>query len=567
MHSTERQRLPRTGLALLVEMVASLKKWSLNYWIAIFTGVIVLLIAVLLTLAISRARRDALAQASLKASYLSEALAEEAEGQLDTLAVATEFVKRRVETEGDAVPLAVLKGMISSYIRSLDNIAVMGADGGLQATSGDVTSVPSNFSQFDFFRINRDSSSVGFRIGDPVAGLLPNRLMIPATQSLQTEDGKFAGVVLFLLDPERATEMYHRVDLGSSGSLELIGTDGIVFFGYTLPRGLDPSVIGSSAATESTLAQEESGTSGSYIARSSVDGIERVYSWRRLANFPLIAIVGLGKAEALAAANRQAIRLIVLAVLTVGFLLGLTIRLSREISRRIKQTQALAETNARLTAAFVDIAERKRHEEHINLLLSEVNHRSKNILAVVQAIARQTVAATPDDFIERFDDRIQALSASQDLLVNNDWKGVDLRELTRSQLGHLGDLVDKRIELNGPALLLSASAAQAIGMAVHELATNARKYGALSNDSGRVDIGWSLEPGEDGEKTFVITWRESGGPAVAVPTRAGFGSAVLCQVAKESFGAEVELKYAATGVVWRLQCAAREVLIDGNPST
>ncbi len=214
----------------------------------------------------------------------------------------------------------------------------------------------------------------------------------------------------------------------------------------------------------------------------------------------------------------------------------------------------------KLVATGRDITEAKEAEEHIELLLREVNHRCKNMLAVVQAIARQTVAAKPDDFIERFAERIRALAASQDLLIQNEWRGVGLQELARSQLGHFKDLVDKRIELRGPPLFVSASAAQTIGMALHELATNAGKYGALSIDSGCVEVGWSLERGEDGGENFVISWRERGGPPVMTPVRAGFGSTVLCQVAGEGLDGEVELDYASTGLVWRLQCPAGEVM-------
>ena len=103
-------------------------------------------------------------------------------------------------------------------------------------------------------------------------------------------------------------------------------------------------------------------------------------------------------------------------------------------------------------------------------------------------------------------------------------------------------------------------------MALHELATNAGKYGALSDDRGRVEVSWSLEPEEGGGETFVISWRERGGPAVRAPARTGFGSTVLRRVAKESLDAQVELDYASTGLVWRLQCPAREV-VDVSHST
>ncbi|MGB8737271.1 MAG: HWE histidine kinase domain-containing protein [Rhodomicrobium sp.] len=545
-------------------MISIVKKPGLNVWIVIVTGVIVLLIGALITLAILRAKQDAIAQAKLKASYLSAALQEEAEGHLESLGIAVEYVKRQVETEGAAAPLAELKAEISSYLPGVANIAVIGPDGSLRATSGEVTSAPLNFSHFDFFRIGKDGPS-GFRFSNPITGLLPNRMAIPATQRLENKDGKFAGVVLFSIDPARATAMYRRVNLGNSGSILLISSDGIVLFGYTLPRGLDPSVIGTMATNEIALARAQSGPSGSYIATSALDGIERIYSWRRLENFPAIAVVGVGKKEALAAANRQAMRMLALGALSAGLLLTLTIMLNREIARRLKHALALEETNGKLAAAQVDIDERKRHEEQITLLLREVNHRSKNMLAVVQAIARQTVAATPKDFIDRFAERIEALAASQDLLVKNDWKGVDLQDLARSQLGHFKDLVDKRIELRGPRLFVSASAAQTIGMALHELATNAGKYGALSDGCGRVEVDWSLERGGGRGAIFVISWRERGGPPVVAPVRAGFGSIVLCQVAKESLDAKVELNYASTGLVWQLRCPVAEV-IDGSYS-
>ncbi len=207
-----------------------------------------------------------------------------------------------------------------------------------------------------------------------------------------------------------------------------------------------------------------------------------------------------------------------------------------------------------------DITDRKRHEEQINLLMREINHRSKNMLTIVQAIARQTAATEPADFIDLFGERIQALAASQDLLIESEWKGVGLHELARSQLGHFADLIGTRVELKGPPLLVSVSAAQVIGMALHELATNAGKYGALSNGDGRVEIDWSLESGKGSEGTFVIAWREHGGPIVSAPARTGFGSTVLSRVVKEGLNAQVELDYAPTGLVWRLRCPAGEII-------
>jgi PAS domain S-box-containing protein len=210
----------------------------------------------------------------------------------------------------------------------------------------------------------------------------------------------------------------------------------------------------------------------------------------------------------------------------------------------------------RMVGACLDITERKRQEEQISLLLREVDHRSKNLLTLVQVIARRTAAASPDGFIGRFEERLHALAASQDLLVKSAWKGVNLEHLVRSQLAHFRDLVDTRIALTGPEVFLSAPAAQTIAMAIHELATNAGKYGALSNETGRVRIAWSIESAKSAGENFRMSWDETDGPPVAAPERAGFGSTVLTQLARRGLDADASLSYEPKGLTWRLMCPA-----------
>jgi two-component sensor histidine kinase len=190
--------------------------------------------------------------------------------------------------------------------------------------------------------------------------------------------------------------------------------------------------------------------------------------------------------------------------------------------------------------------------------MREINHRAKNMLSVVDAIAHQTAAKSPEDFIERFSERIQALSANQDLLVRNEWKGVEIAELVRAQLAHFVDLIGSRIAVQGPRLRLNPAAAQAIGLALHELATNAGKYGALSKDRGRVDIFW----GSDGD-TLTMSWTECDGP-VSPPKQRGFGTTVMVAMAERSVGGEVQLDYTHSGVRWRLICPAANALEDGE---
>lgn len=216
----------------------------------------------------------------------------------------------------------------------------------------------------------------------------------------------------------------------------------------------------------------------------------------------------------------------------------------------------------RLTGLVMDITERRERSEQTQLLLAEVSHRSKNLLALVQAIARQTFKTGREDFIDRFEERLFALAASHDLLIRGELKGIDLAELVRSQLAHFAELIGTRISLHGPHVTLAASAGQTLGMAVHELATNAGKYGALSNDVGSVAISWAILPDETTGARFAMSWIECDGPPVQFTTRRGFGSLVIDRMARNALDAAVALRFAPEGITWRLECAAARVLDD-----
>jgi two-component sensor histidine kinase len=161
-----------------------------------------------------------------------------------------------------------------------------------------------------------------------------------------------------------------------------------------------------------------------------------------------------------------------------------------------------------------DITERKEREDKEHLLMREVNHRARNMLSVVDAIAHQTVAVSPEDYVGRVSERISALAAYQDLLVRSEWKGVEVDDLAHAQLAPFADLIGSRIAVCGPKVCLNAASAQALGLALHELTTNAGKYGALSTDTGRLEIGW----GTEGE-TFTMSWMERDGPPASAPRR------------------------------------------------
>jgi PAS domain S-box-containing protein len=194
-----------------------------------------------------------------------------------------------------------------------------------------------------------------------------------------------------------------------------------------------------------------------------------------------------------------------------------------------------------------DISEQKARENQVNLLLQEVSHRSKNLLSVVQAIANRSASDNTSEFLHRFSQRLQALAVNQDLLISNEWQGIDLEKLLRAQLAPFAP--EERVRLHGPAIQLSAASAQAIGMAVHELATNASKYGALSTEDGIVELIWTTADG-----IFTLSWAEQGGPPVSPPVSQGFGSVVTSTLVRQSLDAKVKSDYARSGLRWRVQC-------------
>ncbi|WP_146090128.1 HWE histidine kinase domain-containing protein, partial [Rhodoblastus sphagnicola] len=214
-------------------------------------------------------------------------------------------------------------------------------------------------------------------------------------------------------------------------------------------------------------------------------------------------------------------------------------------------------------AIRTDITASKLAEEHIRFLMGEVNHRSKNLLSVVQSIAVLSARdADPRTFAQNLSHRITGLAASQNLLINSEWKGVDVAELVRAQLTAFRDLLDRRILLSGQNLRLAAAAAQAIGMALHELATNSAKYGALSNDEGVVRIDWG-DGAAEGDAAFHMRWREDGGPEVVAPTRKGFGQKVMVDMVERAIRGDVTIDYRAAGVCWTVRAPMEATIETG----
>jgi two-component system, chemotaxis family, CheB/CheR fusion protein len=180
------------------------------------------------------------------------------------------------------------------------------------------------------------------------------------------------------------------------------------------------------------------------------------------------------------------------------------------------------------------------------MLLRELSHRVNNTLAVVQAIARQTLRHAPSDgdFVARFDGRLAALSRAHNLLVESDWHGANLKELARSQLeAHTADSSD-RIRIEGEPVLLPTDLATPFALVLHELATNALKYGSLARPGGTVHISWTIAP-QHGARVLQLVWEEQGGPPVRSTQRTGLGSMLIDTAIP---GAKVHREVLATGL-------------------
>jgi PAS domain S-box-containing protein len=212
-----------------------------------------------------------------------------------------------------------------------------------------------------------------------------------------------------------------------------------------------------------------------------------------------------------------------------------------------------------------DIDDQKQREENIRELLAEVNHRSRNLLAVAQAIARCGVssATTIQEFEEQYSDRLLGLAASQDLLTDRNWRGVPLEALVQAQVVLPSNGRQKRFASEGPSVLLSPNATQTLGLALHELCSNALKHGALSNDDGKVWLVWRID--ESGaEPNFEVMWRERGGPRVNPTPISGFGGVVLERLTAAGLNAACTLSFDAEGLVWRLIAPLKEIVMTGT---
>ncbi len=213
-----------------------------------------------------------------------------------------------------------------------------------------------------------------------------------------------------------------------------------------------------------------------------------------------------------------------------------------------------AGTATLITGIIEDVSQSRLEEDQRQQLLAELDHRVKNVLAAVQSLAHQTARRTTslDAFMQTFQGRLKAMASANELLTAARWRGAAIDHLAAAELGALAP---GQTSWSGPELFLTPRAANALSLALHELATNAVKFGALSSEDGRVRLSWSLRP----KGGFDLTWSEDGGPTVAPPRRQGFGSTLLGQVTGRELNGEITVDYLPSGVRVRLRAGAQAV--------
>lgn len=403
----------------------------------------------------------------------------------------------------------------------------------------------------DYVRAHAAGSPEQAYVGEVIRGTVSGDIGFTVSR----QDPANGNIAATRVPLEQLQKLFARQGESPRDAVTLAREDGTAL--ALMPAVRDP--VGYRLPENAVFRQYMSGeVRGTRVLRSGIDGIDRVWTIRRVGAYPVYVLYGFDLVAVWRDWLLQLAPFAGLTLLASGVLLRSRVQAERAIAARIR---AEAEADAmRMRAEQADRL--AASEAHTRLLMREVNHRAKNLLGVVQAMVRITAReGEPGTFVTRIGERIRALSASQDLLVHNSWAGIALERLVQSQLAHLGDAVGARVSVAGPGLEVSAQAAQAIGMALHELATNAAKHGALSNDGGRVGLSWSVCGGR-----FEMRWQEHGGPPVVPPKRRGFGTTVVEAMASAATGGEARLHWNPDGVLWVLAGAVEHLAAADAPS-
>ncbi|MEL6287744.1 MAG: sensor histidine kinase [Pseudomonadota bacterium] len=402
-------------------------------------------------------------------------------------------------------------------------------------------------------------------VSDIVKGAVVQRPVVGISVPV-IRDGQLQSILTLSLNPRRLADSINRSGMPDDWVVTLLDRDGLRIArssehastvgtkmpGWRAEKNTDAYVVRDENGIELRVVERRSAVSGWRVVVTRPEAVISTGVSRRIWRFVLVSV------------------LLGLAAILGAYLLGRRIvsdlKALRTAARALRAHEPvsvpdglLRETNI-VGQALVDASDRRRIDDaRIRTLMGEVQHRAKNQLSVIMSLTRRVQAADVDNFRDQLLLRLKGLAASHEALVEDVRSRADLRALVTQHLAVFTDPTSDRIEITGEPVSLTRDATQSIGLALHELATNAAKYGALSNDAGEVAVRWRVAgaPGQettvdDAEPTLTMAWTERHGPPVAPPTRKGFGHTVVIDMIKLLPGAEASIAFPAGGVVWRM---------------
>jgi len=470
------------------------------------------------------ARRDA----ETRVSSAVPALDEFARRSLLAIDVVLEAVGNRVAEQGlDTLGSETETKHLSQMAGRLPDtgaVFIVGKTGDVVASTASNTS-PVNLSDREWFSILRDGKAELY-VGRALKGRTVHNLFFPVARSIREPNGAFIGAVQVGVEVTYIAHLFRNIDVGAGAYLGLYGArDGALVARYPMTEALLDETIETSPYF-SDLANYRA---QSWIGWSSASGEDDLVSARRVNGWPLIVAIGLPKAKVYSSAWTRLFLRSISAAMLIAVLLVLT---------------ALSVRQARREAS----------------LIGELEHRGKNMLTLVAAVierARED-GKTNEEFLSSLQNRIQSMANTQALLRQSRWRGVAVEGLLRAELEPYA--TSTNLHLQGPVVFLAPDATHAVSMVIHELTTNAVKYGALSRPDGQVSVRWILKLDRAGAGTREIQWTEIGGPQVAMQAVPGYGSSVIRDLIPYELGGRVDLGRAADGVRCTIELPARSIV-------
>ncbi len=517
------------------------RRLPLSVWLAVLTALLVGATFVLVAAVALHDRRDTFARAQELTGTVAAVLAEHTDRLIETTDVVRAQIADMVRVAGGTIPMdEASHRRLAALVEKVPHLASIwlgDATGRAVLTSRQFPAPPLSGADRDYFRVPRDRPDAIF------IGLLPDNrfsdeVLINTSRRLEGADGSFLGFSQISVSPEHLRALLRRVSVGREAVLLVLDPQGRPL--VREPRV--PATALAQAIPAGGLPIPAGQASGHFQAVSPFDKVERLYSFQRSPEYGLVVVAGTSVAD-IERHWRDHVWVYGLSglALVVGFLaVGAVLT---DWARRQETSAALL--NREVEARTRDLTEALGEKE---ALLAELNHRVKNAFATVQALMLQTIRTAPDlaAFKASFSDRLGALARTHVLLTAADGlKGTTLRTLLEHELAPYAE--GERVRLAGDEVGLDPNRTLALGLVLHELATNAAKYGALAAPAGRIAVDWRVSGG-----AVEVQWLESGGPPVAASVQEGFGSKLL-QRSLSPYGGTVERRFAPEGVSVRIR--------------